>query len=97
MRGELKLLKKNKFQFSKLIIIIETLLTMYVTYEVIELIKIVVVNGFDGNLPYLTTLITVVWGAYGVSVSYYYSKSKCENVEKIKSSRVTNKYEGSDL
>ena len=89
--------KKKKIEFSKLIIIVETLLTLYVTYEVIELIKIVVMNGFDGSLPYLTTLITVVWGAYGVSVSYYYGKSKCENVERIKSSRVTNKYEGSDL
>lgn len=86
----------KKIQFSKLIIIIETILTMYVTYEVIELIKTVITNNFEGSLPYLTTLITVVWGAYGVSVSYYYSKSKCENVETIKrSARVNN--EGSDL
>ena len=75
----------KKFQFSKLIIIIETVLVVYVTYEVINLIKIVVMNGFDGNLPYLTTLISAVWGAYGVSVSFYYSKAKSENVATIKS------------
>ena len=32
-----------------------------------------------GTLPWLITLITVVWGAYGVSQVFYYKKSLAEN------------------
>jgi hypothetical protein len=36
-----------------------------------------------GSLAFLTTMITAVWGAYGVSVSFYYNKAKAENIPKI--------------
>ena len=36
-----------------------------------------------GSLPFLTTMISTVWAAYGTSVSFYYKKSERENIPKI--------------
>lgn len=75
--------RKKKTEFSKLIIIIETMLVLYVTYRVLGFIDRSIDNSFTGSLPYLTTLIGAVWGAYGTSISFYYNKAKTENKIKI--------------
>lgn len=76
-------MKKKKLEFSKLIIVIETLLVLYVTYKVLGFISVSIASNFTGSLPYLTTLIGAVWGAYGTSISFYYNKAKAENKIKI--------------
>ena len=82
---------KKKIEFSKFIVVIETLLTLYVTYETVQFIKLSIASSYLGTLPYLTTLIGVVWAAYGTSVGFYYKKAERENVIKISSAQSTRK------
>lgn len=72
-----------KIEFSKLILIFETILVGYVSYKVLGFVDTAINTGFEGSLPYLTTFITAVWAAYGASVSFYQNKSAKENVKKI--------------
>jgi len=75
----------KSLEFSKLILIFETLLVAYTTWRVLGFVDDAIEQSFTGSLPYLTALITAVWGAYGTSISFYYNKTKAENTEKIKS------------
>lgn len=77
----------NKMEFSKLILIFETVLVAYVSHRVLNFVETAITLGFEGSLPYLTTFITAVWTAYGASVSFYQSKSAKENVKKIECSK----------
>lgn len=74
---------RPKWEFSKLILIFETLLVAYVSHRVLRIAEMAVLQSFEGGLPYLVTFITVVWAAYGTSVSFYYNKAKSENTLKI--------------
>lgn len=71
------------FQFSKLIIVFETILVAYTSCKIIEFTGIAIQNDFTGSLPYLTTFLGVLFAAYGVSVSFYYQKSGKENLAYI--------------
>lgn len=71
------------FQFSKLIILFETILVAYTSYKIIDFTGIAIERDFTGSLPYLTTFLGVLFAAYGVSVSFYYQKSGKENLAKI--------------
>lgn len=73
----------KKFEFSKLIIFFETVLVGWVTWEVIELMRLCVISNYLGSLTVLATLITVVYAAYGTSVAFYYNKAKLENQLKL--------------
>lgn len=75
--------KLSHFQFSKLIILFETILVAYTSYKIIEFTGLAIANDFTGSLPYLTTFLGVLFAAYGVSVSFYYQKSSKENLAKI--------------
>lgn len=70
-------------EFSKLILLFETLLVGYVSYRVLGFVQIAITLNYTGTLPYLTTFITAVWAAYGASVSFYQNKSGKENIKKI--------------
>ncbi len=35
--------------------------------------------GYLGTLPWVTTMMTACWGAYGASAAFYYNKAKAEN------------------
>lgn len=72
-----------KLEFSKWILIFETLLVAYVSYRVLGFVEAAIATQFTGSLPYLTTFISAVWAAYGASVSFYQNKSGKENVKKI--------------
>ncbi len=74
---------KKKFQFSKWIILFETVLVGYLTYHGVQLAYLCVENGFSGSLAFITTLLSCAWGAYGTSVAFYYNKAKAENQLKI--------------
>lgn len=73
----------NKFEFSKLIVIFETVLIAILTIKILSLIELSIRSQFDGLFPYLTTLVSVAWAAYGTSVSFYYNKAKLENKIKL--------------
>lgn len=77
---------KRKFEFSKLILLFETVLVAYVSHRVLGFVETAILTGYTGGLPYLTTFITAVWAAYGASVSFYQQKSGKENVKKIEAS-----------
>jgi hypothetical protein len=38
-----------------------------------------VFSGYEGELPFLSTMVGLPWAAYGVSAAYYYKKSMKEN------------------
>lgn len=76
-------MRRRKFEFSKLIIIFETIVVAILTIKVLNLVELSIQNHFDGSFPYLTTMVSVAWAAYGTSVSFYYNKSKLENKIKL--------------
>ena len=78
--------ENKKFEFSKLIIVFETVLVAYVSYKVLGFAEMCIISGYTGTLAFLTTMISAVWAAYGFSVSFYYNKAKAENVPKIQGS-----------
>lgn len=73
----------KKFEYSKLIIVFETILIAILTIGVLLLTGYAIHLQFVGALPYLTAMITAAWTAYGVSVAYYYNKAKLENKIKL--------------
>lgn len=79
---------RKGFEFSKLILLFETVLVAYVSHRVLGFVGQAIATGFTGSLPYLTTFITAVWAAYGASVSFYQQKSGKENVKKIEAGAV---------
>lgn len=40
-------------------------------------------NGFNGSLPWVVTMVSTAWAAYGTSAAFYYNKSKAEQTKKI--------------
>ena len=76
-------MRRRKLEFSKWILLFETMLTGYVSCRVLGFVEQAIEAEFTGSLPYLTTFITAVWAAYGTSVSVYQTKSGRENVKKI--------------
>lgn len=74
---------ETKLEFSKLILIFETILVAYVSYRVLGFVETAINLDYTGSLPYLTTFISAVWAAYGASVSFYQNKSGKENIKKI--------------
>jgi len=87
MKGRIKrfLAFVFSFQFSKLLIIFETCIVAYLTRAGVHLAWACIGAGFTSSLPWLASMISCAWAAYGVSAAFYYNKSKAEQVEKIKS------------
>lgn len=78
----------RRVEFSKLILLFETLLVAYVSHRVLGFVETAIEKDYSGSLPYLTTFISAVWAAYGASVSFYQNKSAKENVKKIEVSTI---------
>lgn len=74
--------KIKMFEFSKLIIIQESVLVWVSTIKLLSFAEHSIVNGYLGSLPYISTLCGAIWAAYGVSVGFYYNKAKAENLNK---------------
>lgn len=84
----------KKFEFSKIIVIIVSAMTLavmaFTCYMVYE----------TKNLEPLTTLVTVVFGAFATSTGFYYSKAKIENRIKLRKqygSEIFNDAKGEDV
>ena len=51
------------------------------TFAVLGLCGLSIVRSFEGELPYLTTLIGALQAVTGVVLGAYFSKSKAENTK----------------
>lgn len=73
--------KDKKQEFSKLLLIQESILIWIHTIALLVLAFICVCNGFFGELPWLTAMVALPWTAYGVSQHAYYKKAEKENTK----------------
>lgn len=72
--------KKSK-EFSKTLLIQESILIWITTIALIVLAFVCIIRGYEGELPWLAVMIGLPWTAYGVSQACYYKKSSIENSE----------------
>lgn len=74
-------MKKKKSEFSKFLLIQESVLIWIITLAFIGLAFFCVVNQYFGELPWLTAMVGLPWTAYGVSQACYYKKAERENTK----------------
>ena len=72
---------EKKMEFSKSLLIQESLLIWIHTLGMLVLAFICVFRGSYAELPWLTAMVTMPWAAYGVSQHAYYKKAQAENTE----------------
>ena len=70
---------KKKKEFSKSLLVQESVLIWIITLSFIGMAFICIINEYFGELPWLAVLCSCAWAAYGVSQACYYNKSKAEN------------------
>ena len=78
--------KKNikpaeKVEFSKKLLIQESLLIWVVTLAFIVLAFVCISNQYFGELPWLVAMAACPWGAYAVGQGFYYRKAEKENTQ----------------
>lgn len=67
--------KEEKKEFSKTLLIQESILIWIHTIALIVLAYICVFKGYYSELPWLTAMVALPWTAYGVSQHSYYKKA----------------------
>ena len=70
---------KKKSEFSKVLLIQESLLIWIITFAFIVLAFYCVTNQYFGELPWLAAMCGFPWTAYAVSQACYYRKAQKEN------------------
>lgn len=73
--------EETKTEFSKVLLIQESILIWVHTLAMLVLAFICVYRGAYAELPWLTAMVTMPWAAYGVSQHAYYKKAQAENTE----------------
>ena len=71
----------NKTEFSKKLLIQESLLIWVVTLAFIVLAFVCIQNQYFGELPWLAAMAACPWTAYGASQAFYFRKAEKENTE----------------
>ena len=74
-------MNNKKTEFSKVLLIQESILIWIMTIAFLGLAYICIVNQYFGELPWLATMVAFPWTAYGVSQACYYKKSEKENTK----------------
>lgn len=74
-------MRKHSQEFSKWLLIQESVLIWIITISFIILSFYCVMNQFFGELPWLAAMVGFPWTAYGVSQTFYYKKATAENTE----------------
>ena len=74
-------MKKKGKEFSKFLLVQESVIIWVITLSFIALAYRAMDTGYIGSLPWLAAFPTVAWGAYGISQSMYYKKSAQENTK----------------
>ena len=69
----------KKREFSKTLLVQESMLIWVTTLAFLALAFVCVFKGYVGSLPWLAAMAAFPWTAYGVSQAFYYNKSKAEN------------------
>ena len=72
---------KEKREFSKSLLVWETILIWVVTLSFIGLAYICIINQYLGELAWLGAIYAFPWAAYGVSQACYYKKAEKENTQ----------------
>jgi hypothetical protein len=72
---------KKKKEFSKTLLIQESVLIWLITLAFIGLAFYCVSNQYFGELPWLAAMCGFPWTAYGVSQACYYKKAEKENTK----------------
>lgn len=72
---------KRKTEFSKVLLIQESVLIWILTISFLFLAVYYIKNQYFGELPWLTAMYAFPWTAYGVSQACYYRKSEKENTK----------------
>lgn len=87
----------NKTEFSKKLLIQESLLIWVVTLAFIVLAFVCIQNQYFGELPWLAAMAACPWTAYGASQAFYFRKAEKENTEGgIKYATVMRDYKTND-
>lgn len=73
--------RKPKKEFSKSLLIQESVLIWITTLAFIGLAYYCIFNQYLGELPWLTAMTSLPWVAYAVSQKAYYDKSRAENTK----------------
>lgn len=73
--------KKNKKEFSKVLLIQESILVWVVTIFCLLLTVVCIYFDYTGELPWVAAICGFPWTAYGVSQACYYRKALKENVK----------------
>jgi hypothetical protein len=73
--------EKKKREFSKGLLIQESILIWIITFSFIGLAYFCVINAYFGELPWLAAMCGFPWTAYGISQGFYYRKSEKENTQ----------------
>jgi hypothetical protein len=71
----------EKVEFSKKLLIQESLLIWVVTLAFIVLAFVCIQNQYFGELPWLVAMAACPWAAYGVGQGFYYRKAEKENLK----------------
>ena len=72
---------KKKTEFSKILLIQESILVWITTIAFIVLAFLSIYMGFIGEFTWLAAMCTALWTAYGVSQAFYYKKAMAENTK----------------
>lgn len=72
---------KKKREFSKNLLVQESILIWITTIAFIVLAFYCVHNQYFGELPWLAAMCGFPWTAYGVSQACYYKKAEKENIK----------------
>ena len=74
-------MRRKKKEFSKTLLIQESILIWIVTLSFIVLAFFCVFNEYFGELPWLAAMAGFPWTAYGISQACYYKKAEKENTK----------------
>ena len=72
---------ENKMEFSKQLLLQESLLIWIITIAFIILAFVCVANQYFGELPWLAAMCGFPWTAYGASQAFYFRKAEKENTK----------------
>lgn len=72
---------ESKMEFSKRLLLQESLLIWIITISFIILAFVCVANQFFGELPWLAAMCGFPWTAYGASQAFYFRKAEKENTK----------------
>ncbi len=73
--------KQKNIEFSKKLLMQESMLIWVVTIAFIILAFVCISNQYFGELPWITAMATCPWGAYAVGQGFYYRKAEKENTK----------------